>query len=167
VSAVRSAPPVALAVAASVALVLVLALALGPALPAPRTALGDRLLALLDVHLVKVITGSAAAGLAALSLLLSLRKRIRRLASIGSMTFWRAFHGGAGALASLATLLHTGGRLGSHVNLALSIVFLTGLGTGAAAGLFRRGPLARIHLYVLWPLPVLLGLHLLTVLFYS
>lgn len=119
----------------------------------------------------KQVSGYSALALAALAAILSLRKRIRRFA-FGDFALWRAAHAllAAATLAGLA--VHTGGRLGANLNLALMATFLGVIALGSVAGgvvalehrLGARGARLRrgwtwAHLLLSWPVPVLLGMH--------
>jgi nitrite reductase (NADH) large subunit len=156
----------AAAVVSALALAITLALVALPALPPPSTALGDRALALLDARAFKLATGFAATGLAAASLLLAARRRLRWF-SVGSPAAWRTAHLVLGALAALAVLAHTGGRLGANLNLALVLSFVVVAATGAAAGLLAGRCLGWIHVLALAPLPALLGLHVLAAFYFQ
>ncbi len=119
-------------------------------------------------------TGFTVLGCAALSLVLSLRKRVDRLASLGSFGGWRVLHSVLG-LGGLATLLaHTGLSLGDNFNRVLLLDFLGLVALGAAAGLVtslesrldpRRALRLRraytwAHIVLVWPLPPLVGFHI-------
>ena len=117
-------------------------------------------------------SGYALLALTAVGLLMSLRKRVKRLA-VGDFGVWRAAHVALGALAFIALLAHTGGRLGDNLDFALSSGFLLLSAIGAASGalialehrwraprvtLRRRAAWA--HILLAWPLPALLGVHI-------
>lgn len=125
------------------------------------------------------VSGYTVVGLFVLGLLLPLRKRLAwpRWGAFGG---YRALHTCLGLLSASALCVHTGMRLGSHLNFALSIVFLlaafVGGCTGIAAGLeggradawarVARGHLSHLHLVLLWPLPVLLAFHVIAVYYF-
>jgi nitrite reductase (NADH) large subunit len=124
-------------------------------------------------NLFRQWTGFALMGLFTLGLLLSLRKRVRWF-RWGNFGAFRALHTALG-LGSLAALyLHTGLRFGAHLNLLLMCVFIAACTLGALTGLLvylehqrggarvraLRGRMARAHLWLLWPLPALLGFHI-------
>ena len=81
------------------------------------------------------------------------------------------------ATAALAVLIaHTGFHRGSNLNLALFCVFLTASASGALAGLLTglerrlpirlrgwRRPVTLWHILLLWPLPVLIVFHIVSV----
>ena len=124
--------------------------------------------------LFKQISGFSLLGLSVLLAVLSLRKRVRRL-TWGHFDSWRAVHVLAGVLTVSMLLLHTGFRLGDNLNLYLMLVFIGLLLAGAVAsavvGLQHVLPLTLArrtrelsvwsHVLLLWPLPALLGFHIL------
>jgi nitrite reductase (NADH) large subunit len=127
----------------------------------------------------RMATGYSVLGCAVLSLVLSLRKRIRRF-SLGSFGGWRVLHTALG-LAGLATLLaHTGLHLGGNFNLVLMLDFLGLIALGSAAGLvtaletrldpFRAKTLRSLytwtHIVLVWPLPALVGFHIMAAYYY-
>ncbi|MBN1237691.1 MAG: NAD(P)/FAD-dependent oxidoreductase [Gammaproteobacteria bacterium] len=125
--------------------------------------------------LYRQISGFSLLALAALVSTLSLRKRIRRFTWL-AFPSWQLAHVLAGLAAVLVLLVHTGFRAGANLNFALTFCFtgavLTGGLAGAATALARRfdgGPPRTLrraalaaHVLLLWPLPVLLGFHVLT-----
>jgi len=122
--------------------------------------------------LYKQLSGFTLLGASVLLALLSLRKRVPRLAW-GSFDSWRTLHVLAGVLTIVVLLAHTGLRMGAQLDFWLMLVFsallLAGAAAGASMGLQHRLPLnvARrgrsvsiwAHVLLLWPLPVLLGFH--------
>lgn len=127
----------------------------------------------------KRLTGFVLAGLFSLSILFSLRKRLRVL-SIGDFEAWRVTHAAVGALCLVGGFVHTGFRLGSHLDFALALVFLGSVFLGGLAGGWSlieerlppeqaralRGILIKTHIYFLWPLPALLAAHVAKVYFF-
>ncbi|UCE88415.1 MAG: NAD(P)/FAD-dependent oxidoreductase [Pseudomonadota bacterium] len=123
--------------------------------------------------LAKQITGFTTLGLSLALLSLSLRKRWKRF-SRGAFPVWRMVHVVLGLAALIALLLHTGMRMGANLNylLMLSFVGLIGIGTLAAgvistahrfdASLGRRLRNLSVwgHILLFWPLPALLGFHI-------
>ena len=100
--------------------------------------------------------------------------------SFGDFAYWRLLHIGLG-VACIATLVgHTGLYLGSNLNQMLMINFLSVICLGAIAGaLFsmshtlgaHSGKRLKkfwtwVHIVVTWPLPVLLGYHILSVYYF-
>jgi nitrite reductase (NADH) large subunit len=122
----------------------------------------------------KQATGFTLLGLALISLLMSLRKRIKRFAW-GEFGHWRAVHAVLGTITLLALVSHTGFRLGHNFNLILMTNFLALAGVGALAGAVtslerRLQPVAAkrlrafwtgAHIALVWPLPVLVMFHVL------
>jgi nitrite reductase (NADH) large subunit len=122
----------------------------------------------------KQATGFTLLGLALISLLMSLRKRIKRF-TWGEFGHWRAVHAVLGAITLLALVSHTGFRLGHNFNLILMTNFLALAGVGALAGAVtalerRLQPVAAkrlrafwtgTHIALVWPLPVLVVFHVL------
>ncbi|MBI2310999.1 MAG: NAD(P)/FAD-dependent oxidoreductase [Betaproteobacteria bacterium] len=170
----------ALFVLAIAALGLGLAAGLLPSIPYASTVqLPLRWDVLWRESLWKQVSGFSLLALAVALAVLGLRKRWRRF-SLGEYAGWRLVHVaiGTGALALL--FVHTGGRLGDHLNLALSgsMVGLALVGAVAGGVISREhaleGPGAkklkdtslRLHVLFLWPLPVLLAFHVLKTYWY-
>ena len=130
--------------------------------------------------LIKQITGFSVLGLFVIGLLLSLRKRVRRLDRLGKFDGWRMAHIVLGVLVIVGLGLHTGFRTGSGLNLMLSLSFsimllLGALSTGVIAFEHRiGGALATrlrrqsvwLHILLFWPVPALLGWHVLKTYWY-
>jgi len=174
----RAGRPLAWAAATGLALVLVTWL-LTPIPMAKSVQAGPGVDVLWRDMELKQVTGFAAAGLALASMLFSLRKRWTRLRS-GTLTGWRVLHASLGALTVAALVAHTGLRLGAHLNLALMLCFTAAVLLGSVAGLvtsaehrlppawgarLRRG-WTQAHVFVVWPLPVLVTAHVLAFYFY-
>lgn len=132
-------------------------------------------------NIVKQWTGFILMGVIVAAMVIGLRKRIRLFDRLGGYDGWRLVHIGIGLLAVLGFFAHTGFRLGSNWNLVLGASFILTLIMGAVAGLAtggdhslrakgfssakkpaRRAPLW-LHILAIWPLPVLLLFHVLTV----
>lgn len=130
----------------------------------------------------KQVTGYTLLGFAALGLLLPLRKRLKRF-SFGSYGLWRTMHASIGSLTLVGLIVHTGMHLGENLNLLLAIVFLginlmgvavaivTSMETKATGSMLIqvrkwRPRIATLHLWLLWPLPALLAIHIFCVYFY-
>lgn len=122
----------------------------------------------------KQVTGFSLLGLAAAVSVLGLRKRLPTF-TLGSFDVWRLLHVLLGALAVAVLLAHTGLRLGSNLNLWLMVSF-TGLliagGVGGAVIALEHRLSRRVarrtrntavwaHVLLVWPLPLLLGFHIL------
>jgi nitrite reductase (NADH) large subunit len=124
--------------------------------------------------LFKQISGFTLLGIGVIVSLISLRKRVKRL-TIGDFSSWRAIHVALGVIAVFTLLAHTGFRLGFNINLYLMMCFIGLILVGAIAsgviGLQHVLPKklagqARelslwAHILLLWPLPALLGFHIL------
>lgn len=121
----------------------------------------------------KQASGYTVLGLSLATLALSLRKRMPRL-KWGDFAVWRVAHAVLALLVPGALAVHTGGRLGANLNLLLMLAFVGVIGLGAVAGgvvalEHRLGAgAARLrrawtwaHLLVFWPVPALLGMHVL------
>ncbi len=128
----------------------------------------------------KQLSGFTLLGLVALGLTLSARKRIKRV-QFGAFPLWRAVHATLGLLALGALFGHTGFRFGNNLNFALMSAFLFSAATGALSGvllsranrtsssgfLVKSMRCARVlHDWVLWPLLVLVGFHVLKVYYF-
>ena len=118
----------------------------------------------------KQLSGYGLLGMTLLALTMSLRKRVKTF-SAGRFVGWRSLHVSVGALAVIALLVHTGGRVGSNLNLLLLSTFVGLIGLGVATALVmaaehRLGARVRarwywLHLLLFWPVPALLGVHVL------
>ena len=120
----------------------------------------------------KFATGYTLTGLCAVSLVLSLRKRVRRIQA-GNFGYWRAAHSLIGVSTLVVLITHTGLRLGENLNFILMTNFLGLAIVGALAGLMTSletklsTPMARrvrsfgtvIHTVLFWPLPILIFFH--------
>ena len=125
--------------------------------------------------LLKQITGFTVLAAVALASTLSLRKRWLNLKSYGSFDGWRIAHLALSVIALIALLLHTGFRMGHGLNFYLVSLFiaLSVLGVFTAVTLSYahqmkpamastlRKHTTRWHIYLTWPIPVLLGWHIL------
>ncbi len=136
---------------------------------------------------LKQLTGYSVLAVSLAGLLLSLRKRWAptgegRLARLlrGDFTGWRFAHSVLGLSALLALWAHTGGRIGSGIDAMLMTAFALALLAGAAMGLLlakekKLAPRAALrwrnralhaHFWPLWPVPALLGAHVLKTYFF-
>ena len=120
----------------------------------------------------KQLTGFLLAGLCALSLVLSLRKRVPRI-RMGRYRTWRVVHATLGIGTLVAAGVHTGFRLGANLDRVLMVTFLAlALLGGVAAGLTalegRLPPAAastcrrtstKAHVLLFWPFPLLVIFH--------
>ncbi len=124
--------------------------------------------------LLKQVSGFTLLGLSLLGLLLSLRKRWKRFA-FGDFAIWRAVHVAIGLAIITSLLGHTGFRVGSYLNMYLMVGFIALLVLGAVAGSVislehrldnvvarrLRNGFVWAHILLFWPIPVLLGFHIL------
>jgi nitrite reductase (NADH) large subunit len=124
--------------------------------------------------LYKQVSGFTLLALALLLSTLSLRKRIAsfRWARYSS---WQLGHAALGLFTCGALAVHTGFRFGANLNLWLMVSFTALLAAGALGGVaIAVGPRLRaaraqslrawplwVHVLLLWPLPALLGFHML------
>ena len=129
--------------------------------------------------IVKQWSGYILLGITVAACAIGLRKRWRITDRLGGFDGWRMVHIGIGIMALAGLFAHTGFKLGSNWNAALGWTFLAVLGIGALAGLATGGDHALrarrigtshkpprglpvwLHVIALWPLPVLIGLHVL------
>lgn len=124
--------------------------------------------------LFKQISGFTLLAIGIIVSLISLRKRIKSM-TMGDFGTWRVLHVVLGAIAVFTLLAHTGFRLGFNINLYLMLCFLGLILVGSIAsgviGLQHiiprklAGQAREIslwaHILLLWPLPALLGFHIL------
>lgn len=127
----------------------------------------------------KQVTGFSMLGLILVALLVSLRKRAG-WRWLGEFSAWRVVHVALGTVCFAVLSLHTGFNFGSNLNQWLMINFITLLALGGfastalAANHRMRPSLARksqktffwLHILLAWPLPILLGMHILTVYYF-
>lgn len=124
--------------------------------------------------LLKQISGYTILATLSLATLISIRKRIKKLENFGKFHDWRIAHLAFSVTALVALLFHTGFRMGYGLNFALMSLFvslvLMGILTTTAmtaynGGTSRLGTLTRqfslrLHIYLFWPIPLLLGWHI-------
>lgn len=133
--------------------------------------------------LARQISGFSLLSITLIGLLFSFRKRFEWL-KWGSYGFWRAVHGVLGSLVLFGIVVHTGFSLGSNLNWWLGVSFISAAMLGGIAGIASslesrfsgslgawlrrwRPRLTTIHLWVTWPLPVLIALHILSFYWFS
>lgn len=123
---------------------------------------------------IKQVTGYVLLGCSVVVSTLSLRKRIKKF-SAGNFAGWRIMHVSIGFITLAVLLAHTGFRFGNNFNSWLMVSFTGLLVLGALAGVVissehKMNPgLARSlrsqmvwgHILLFWPLPILLGFHIL------
>lgn len=128
---------------------------------------------------LKQISGFSLLGLAAVSLLMSLNKRLRWMKFL-QFTSWRVLHAMLGVLAVATLFAHTGAHLGANLNRWLMLDFIALLLLGGAAGLLisrehalparlakrLRGNFTWAHTLLFWPLPALLVFHVVSVYYF-
>jgi nitrite reductase (NADH) large subunit len=124
----------------------------------------------------KQVSGYSLVTLSAVIAFLSIRKRVR-LDWLGSYRWWRLVHVVLGTAALAMLFMHTGFNLGNNLNRWLMVTFLALAVAGSIAGAAtarehaalakgkpsRRSATTWMHILALWPLPLLLTLHVLTV----
>lgn len=124
-------------------------------------------------------TGFTMLGLLVLAMTISARKRMRLLRK-GDFNLWRLLHIGLALLMAGLLFVHTGLQMGQGINRWLLVSMLAIVVSGALAGTatafesFIGGIRARrlrstsfwLHLLGFWPLPVLLGVHVLSVYYF-
>ncbi|EMI57475.1 FAD-dependent oxidoreductase [Rhodopirellula sallentina] len=130
----------------------------------------------------KQVTGFSLLFVMLLALTFSLRKRVK-FVRFGDYGWWRAAHATIGTAMVLGLIVHTGIRMGSNLNFALSSTFLALSFVGGLAGLASsletkltgdsamfvrawRPKLTWLHIALFVPLPALLAGHILSVYWY-
>jgi nitrite reductase (NADH) large subunit len=130
----------------------------------------------------KKLSGFVLLGVAALGLVLSLRKRVRKLRRT-PLSWFRSFHAAIGALTLTVLLAHTGMHMGGNLNRLLLVTFLGVVATGGMLGVATAssgragGPSAAAlrrfrtwlmgsHWLFLWLLPVLIAFHVVAVYYF-
>jgi nitrite reductase (NADH) large subunit len=127
----------------------------------------------------KQVTGFSLLGLSAIGLLMSLRKRLK-YDWLGDFAYWRLLHIALGVLCAFTLVFHTGLHLGENLNRLLILNFLGIIILGSLAGVvisishrFKPAQAMSIrkfwswvHILFTWPLPALLGIHILTVYYF-
>lgn len=130
----------------------------------------------------KQVSGYTLLGITVLSLLFSMRKRIKRI-RWGAFGTWRMAHGILGVVTLAGVLAHTGMHWGSNLNFWLMFCFIgvnliggfTGLVaslearvSGGTALMLRqwRPRITLVHILVFWPLPILIAAHIFSIYYY-
>ena len=160
---------------AAVALIATIATLLAPSLPyAPTVDVEWQWDMLWRDSLFKQVSGFTLLTFTVISLVMSLRKRWSRF-TLGDFPLWRFMHVVLGALTLAALFVHTGGRLGSNLNMMLMSVFLALSVAGSLAGGVialehrlspgngrrLRASWTWTHILLAWPIPALLIFHVL------
>ena len=129
-------------------------------------------------QLLKQISGFTAVGLMVIGLLISLRKRTRL--KLGQFNTWRVVHVVLGIAVVAVLIAHTGLDGGSNLNRLLMLnmiaIALLGAMTGVVMAIEQRlsprwgrrlrSGWSMAHILLLWPLPALLGFHVLASYYY-
>jgi nitrite reductase (NADH) large subunit len=124
----------------------------------------------------KQVTGFTLVALSLVVALLSVRKRLG-WSWLGGFAWWRIVHALVGAAALTVLFLHTGFNLGHNLNRWLMLTFLAAAVAGSVTGIVTarehvalaagrpsgRSAVTWLHILALWPLPLLLILHVATV----
>ena len=161
-----------LAIASVVSVIAALVILLLPPIPNSTSVITPSIDFLWTDSFSRFVSGYSLAALFALSLLLSLRKRIKRI-QFGNFGYWRALHASLGVLCLFVLITHTGLRLGENLNFLLMVNFLALAVAGALAGFVNslearlsyplikrlRGFSTLLHIVLFWPLPVLVFFH--------
>lgn len=167
-----------LVVLSTVGCVAALAILLAPRVPVGEQFGADFLVDLWFDNVWRQWSGYVLLGLSGTALLAVLLMMVRPIVRLGGYNWWRLAHIALGIGALLAVFVHTGFRLGTHLNAALMVCFLAALIFGGLAGICSNaaGPLRRmgispqmraipmrLHIIALCPLPALLIVHVLVV----
>lgn len=122
--------------------------------------------------LLKQISGFSMLAMMLMGLIISLRKRMQKF-KLGDYNLWRISHVVLGIGALLGLIVHTGFRFGDELNfiLMMNFIVLTIVGANASTVIAtehqqvpaqakkQRRRWNNLHLLLFWPLPVLLGFH--------
>lgn len=125
--------------------------------------------------LMKQISGFTIVGAVVLALSVSLRKRVKRLHSIGQFDGWRIAHLVFSVIGLMALFAHTGFRMGHGLNFVLMSLFIALIIIGIVTTLAMtigasRAPgfaaavksfALNLHIFLFWPIPLLLSWHIL------
>ncbi|MBX2856561.1 MAG: FAD-dependent oxidoreductase [Rhodobacteraceae bacterium] len=159
--------------------------AAAPAVPLPDAYAAAPLLeALWFDNVWKQWSGYTLLAVTLAAMALGLRKRIGLFRRLGGYDWWRIAHLGIGVAAVAVLFAHTGFRFGANLTSVLMISFVATLVFGALAGLATGGDHKLreqgigdadtpprvlpvwLHVIALWPLPVLLLAHILSIYVY-
>lgn len=130
----------------------------------------------------KQVSGYSLLAITVMSLLFSLRKRIKRV-RFGAFGTWRMAHATLGVVTLVGLFVHTGWHWGANLNFWLMSFFVgvnliggfTGLlasleprVTGESAILVRqwRPRMTLLHILIFWPLPMLIAAHIFSFYYY-
>lgn len=157
-------------------LLIALFLFTNPLIPIPTTYSPDHISQWWTVSEKRQITGFTLLGLTTLSLLLSARKRFEKFSWL-SFSAWRGWHIVLTTLVLGLLFLHTGQSDFQGINQWLILSFWSAAVLGFVAVIFswreQQSPSIKTkrskrwavygHLFAFWPLPILLGFHVLSV----
>lgn len=170
----------ALLIASIVALSWALVLVFAPPIPPARSVHASAIVEALTINGVwKQVSGYLLVAVCVLSLGISLRKRWKRF-QFSDVPMFRAIHGVVTAASLVLFFAHTGFHVGHGLNFILTVAFLAAMVVGAVAGAIfalsdrwsalaardRRLRVSWVHILVLWPLPILIALHVVMVYYY-
>jgi nitrite reductase (NADH) large subunit len=121
----------------------------------------------------KQVSGYVALAIALFGSTLALRKRIRSF-TFGKYETWQVVHALTGSAAAAVIVLHTGFRLGVRFNAVFMLIFSAVLASGAIIGaltpLYAQSRVAQsvraTHQLLVWLLPPLVAVHVLTVYYF-
>ena len=127
----------------------------------------------------KQFTGFSILGMSAVALLMSIRKRVKN-DIFGEYRHWRMAHIILGCACVTALVAHTGLHLGANLNRLLILDFLAVIAVGAFAAVslsvshrLSANTALKLkkfwtwgHIFLVWPLPILLAIHIFTVYYY-
>lgn len=130
-------------------------------------------------NLLKQISGFTAISMMLLAALLSFRKRFKAIKWF-DYADWRLVHIVLSVVAIVALIAHSGMRFGDNLNFYLmsTVIGLIALGTAAGITISVQHKLDHVaaralrekflwaHIFLLWPLPVLLGFHIFKTYYY-
>ena len=125
--------------------------------------------------LYKQISGFSLLAFSLFISVISIRKRTKKILNLWDYAYWRLMHVAIGTILIGILLAHTGFRMGNNLNFYLMLVFCCLLLIGSIASLvisYEHNLPRRVakqvrsyavwsHILLLWPLPVLLGFHIL------
>jgi len=163
----------AITITSLIGLALILLLFTIPAIHAPQSVQHFSFNFLWENNTWKQVSGFSLLGMTAIGLLVSVRKRWRKL-RIGHYNYWRVMHVVLGAFLLVTLAIHTGFHFGEQVNLVLMLTYIAIALSGTASALIvafesKMSPLAAkqarsvvnyLHLVLFWPFPTLVGFHI-------
>jgi len=144
-----------------------------PAINAPQSVQHFSLNFLWENNVWKQVSGFTLLGITVIGLLVSIRKRWRKL-RFGHYNYWRVMHVVLGVILLATLALHTGFHFGTHINFLLMLTYISiaisGVISAAVVAFETKLPLfvakrARsivnfTHILLFWPFPTLVGFHI-------